>query len=54
MSTWVLNRRQTHWTISLFPLNFIIIYHLGSQQGQSNALSRGSYLASKEGDAAYN
>jgi hypothetical protein len=32
----------------------MITYRLGSQQGQSDALSRRPYLAPKEGDATYN
>jgi hypothetical protein len=31
----------------------MIMYHPGSQQGRSNALSRRSYLASTRGNAAY-
>jgi hypothetical protein len=53
MSARVLNQCQARWSISLSRFNFIITYCLGSQQGRSNALSRHSYLAFKEGDAAY-
>ena len=54
MSTKVLNRRQARWSISLSRFNFIITYRLGTQQIQSDALSRRAYLAPKEGDTAYN
>jgi hypothetical protein len=53
MSARVLNRRQAHWSISLSRFNYMIIYRPGSQQGRSDALSRHSYLAPKEGDAIY-
>ena len=53
MSARVLNRRQARWSISLSRFNFAITYRLGSQQGKSDALSRRSYFAPKEGDAAY-
>jgi hypothetical protein len=53
MSARVLNRRQAHWSISLSRFNFMITYRPGSQQGRSDALSRRSYLAPKEGDAVY-
>jgi hypothetical protein len=48
MSAWVLNRRQTRWSISLSCFNFMITYRSGSQQGQSDALSRHSFLVSKK------
>ena len=53
ISAKVLNRRQARWNISLSCFNFIITYRLGTQQIQSDALSRRAYLAPKEGDAAY-
>ena len=53
MSPKVLNRRQVRWSILLSRFNFIITYRLGTQQIQSDALSRRAYLAPKEGDAAY-
>ena len=53
ISAKVLNRRQARWSISLSRFNFIIIYRPGTQQIQSDALSRRAYLAPKEGDAAY-
>ena len=53
MSSRVLNRRQARWSISLSRFDFVITYRPGSQQGKSDALSRRSYLAPKEGDAAY-
>jgi hypothetical protein len=49
----VLNRRQARWSISLSRFNFVITYHPGSKQIQSDALSRRAYLAPREGDAAY-
>jgi hypothetical protein len=49
----VLNRRQACWSILLFRFNFMITYRPRSQQGRSDALSRRSYLAAKEGNAAY-
>jgi hypothetical protein len=53
MSTQVLNQRQARWNISLSCFNFIIMYRHRFQQDQSDALSRRSYLASKERDVAY-
>jgi hypothetical protein len=53
MSAKVLNRRQARWSISLSRFNFVIRYRPGSKQIQSNALSRWTYLAPREGDAAY-
>jgi hypothetical protein len=53
MSVRVLNQRQAHWSISLSRFNFMITYCPGSQQGRSDALSRHSYSAPKEGDAVY-
>jgi hypothetical protein len=38
---------------SLEYINFIITYRPSFQHGRSDALSRRSYLASKEKDAAY-
>jgi hypothetical protein len=53
MFAWVLNRHQARWSISLSRFNFMITYCPRSQQGQSDALSRHSYLALKEGDVTY-
>ena len=53
MSAKVLNRRQARWSILLSHFNFIITYRPGSQQVHSDALSRRTYLAPREGDAAY-
>jgi hypothetical protein len=53
MSARVLNQHQACWSISLSRFNFMITYRPGSQQGRSDTLSRRSYLAPKEGDAAY-
>jgi hypothetical protein len=53
MSTRVLNRHQARWSISLSRFNFMITYHFGSQQVQSDAMLRRSYLVLKEGDATY-
>jgi hypothetical protein len=53
MSARVLNRHQAHWSISLSRFNFMITYRPGFQQSRSDALSRRSYLAPKEGDVAY-
>ncbi len=53
MSARVLNRRQARWNMSLSRFDFCITYRPGKQQGLSDALSRRSYLAPKEGDAAY-
>jgi hypothetical protein len=53
MSAKVLNRRQARWSISLSRFNFVIMYHPGSKQIRSDALSRRVYLAPREGDAAY-
>ena len=53
MSTRVLNRRQARWSMSLSRFDFIITYRPRKQQGLSDALSRRSYFAPKEGDAAF-
>jgi hypothetical protein len=53
MTTRVLNRHQARWNMSLSQFNFVITYWPGKQQGLSDALSRQSYLAPKEGEAAY-
>lgn len=53
MSARVLNRRQARWSMSLSRFDFIITYRPGKQQGLSDALSRRSYFAPKEGDAAF-
>jgi len=53
MSARVLNRRQARWNMSLSRFDFVITYRPGKQQGLSDALSRRSYLAPKEGEAAY-
>ncbi|GGS28230.1 hypothetical protein GCM10010252_78010 [Streptomyces aureoverticillatus] len=53
MSTCVLNRRQVRWSMSLSRFEFIITYRSGKQQGLSDALSRCSYFALKEGDAVF-
>jgi hypothetical protein len=53
MSTRVLNRRQARWSMSLSRFEFIITYRPGKQQGLSDALSRRSYFAPKEGDIAF-
>jgi hypothetical protein len=44
---------QARWNISLSRFNFIIMYRLGSQHDVPDALSKRSYLASKEGDTKY-
>ena len=49
----VLNCYQAHWNMSLSRFNFIITYWPGKQQGLFDALSKQSYLAPKEGEAAY-
>jgi hypothetical protein len=53
MAARILNRRQARWNMSLSQFDFVITYRPGKQQGLSNALSRRSYLAPKEGEAAY-
>jgi hypothetical protein len=53
MTSRVLNRRQARWALSLSRFDFVITYRPGIQQGKSDALSRRSFLAPKEGDAAY-
>lgn len=53
MSAHVLNRRQVRWNMSLSRFDFIITYRSGKQQGLSDALSRRSYLISREGEVAY-
>ena len=53
MSARVLNRRQARWSMSLSRFEFIITYRPGKQQGLSDALSRRSYFAPKEGDIAF-
>jgi hypothetical protein len=53
MTARVLNRRQVRWNMSLSRFSFVITYRLGKQQGLSDALSRRSYLAPKEGEVAY-
>lgn len=49
----VLNRPQAQWSMSLSRFEFIITYRPRKQQGLSDALSRRSYLAPKEGDIAF-
>jgi hypothetical protein len=53
MSARILNRRQARWSILLSRFNFIIMYRPSSQQGRYDALSRRSYLVSKERSVAY-
>jgi hypothetical protein len=53
MTTRVLNCRQVYWNVPLSRFEFIITYRPGKQQGLFDALSRWSYLAPKEGEAAY-
>jgi len=53
MSARVLNRRQARWSMALSRFDFKITYRPGKQQGLSDALSRRSYLAPKEGDASF-
>jgi hypothetical protein len=53
MTTHVLNRRQANWNMSLSRFNFVITCRPKKQQGLSDALSRQSHLAPKEGEAAY-
>jgi hypothetical protein len=53
MTARVLNRRQALWNMSLSQFDFVITYRPEKQQGLSDALSRRSYLASKEGEATY-
>jgi hypothetical protein len=53
MSSRVLNRYQTYWSISLSHFNFMITYCPGSQQSRSDALLRCSYLAFKERGITY-
>jgi len=53
MSARVLNRRQARWSMSLSRFDFKITYRPGKQQGLSDALSRRSYLAPKEGDTSF-
>jgi hypothetical protein len=53
MTARVLNRRQARWNMSLSRFDFVITYQPGKQQGLSDALSRWSYLAPKERQAAY-
>ena len=52
MSARVLNRRQARWNMSLSRFDFIITYRPGKQQRTIRCLSRRSYLALKEGEAA--
>ena len=54
MSVQILNQHQAYWNKPLSRFNFMITYRPHSQQGQSNALSRHSYLVPKEEDATYN
>ena len=50
----VLNRRQARWyTQVLSQIPFLIQFRPGRLQGQSDALSRRSYLAPKVGEAAF-
>ena len=49
----VLNRRQSRWSIFLSRFNFIVEYRPSALQGQSDALSRQSYLIPKGGDPEY-
>jgi hypothetical protein len=53
ITTRVLNPRQACWNMSLSQFDFVITYRPGKQQGLSDALSRRSYLAPKEGEATY-
>jgi hypothetical protein len=53
MSAKVLNRQQARWSLSLSRFNFVITYCPGSKQIRSDALSRRTYLAPREGDVAY-
>lgn len=53
MSIKVLNQRQARWSISFLCFNFVITYRPGSKQIRSDALSRWTYLAPREGDGAY-
>jgi hypothetical protein len=53
MSAKVLNGRQARWNMSLSRFDFVITYRPGNQQGKSDALSRCSYLAPKEGYETY-
>ena len=53
MSAHVLNCRQARWSMSLSRFEFIITYRPRKQQGLSDALSRRSYFAPKEGDIAF-
>jgi hypothetical protein len=53
MSAKVLNCRQGRWSMFLSRFDFVITYRPGNQQGKSDALSRCSYLAPKEGDETY-
>ena len=54
MSTKVQNLQQAYQNILLSRFNFVITYHLNSQQIWSNALLKRAYLASKEEDITYN
>ena len=53
MTAHILNCRQVHWNMLLSRFDFVITYRLGKQQGLFDALSTQSYLAPKEGEAAY-
>jgi hypothetical protein len=48
-----LNWCQARWSVALSRFDFFIIYRSGNQQGKTDALSRRTYLALKQGDAIY-